>query len=143
MRSTTLLAGLGIPLLLIACNDRPSPITGPDAPELAAASRRAPLDPGHTYRFDFTCGSAAAAANSVGWIITATNIPRLGVTCNSSTELGMAYGTAFAEFAYEITPEDGPPLCSEVGLTTTGSYRCKARRYTATLTVTDEGILPR
>jgi len=142
MRFTTLLASLGIPFLLIACNDRPSPITGPDTPELAAASRRAPLDPGHTYRFDFTCGSAAAAANSVGWIITATNIPRLGVTCNSSTELGMAYGTAFAEFAYEITPEDGTPVCSEAGLTTTGSYRCKARRYTAALTVTDEGVLP-
>jgi hypothetical protein len=143
MRSTALLASLSIPLLLIACNDHPSPITGPDTAELAAASRRAPLDPGHTYRFEFTCGSAASAANSVGWIITATNIPRLGVTCNSSTELGMAYGTPIAEFAYEITPEDGTPVCSESGLTTTGSYRCKTRKYTAALIVTDEGVLPR
>jgi hypothetical protein len=141
MRSTTLLAGLSIPLLLIACNDRPAPITGPDTPELAAAARRAPLDPGHTYRFEFTCGSAASAANSVGWIITDTNIPRLGITCNSSTELGMAYGTAFAEFGYEITPENGAAACSQAGLTTTGSYRCKARKYTATLIVTDEGVL--
>ena len=141
MRSTTLLAALSIPLLLIACNDRPSPITGPETPELAAAARRARLDPGHTYRFDFTCGSGAATANSVGWIITDTNIPRLGITCNSSTEMGMAYGTAFAQFGYEITPEDGAPVCSQAGLTTTGSYRCKARRYSATLTVTDEGVL--
>ena len=143
MRSTALLAGLSVPLLLIACNDRPSPITGPDTPELAAATRRAPLDPGHTYRFEFTCGSAASAANSVGWIITATNIPRLGVTCNSSTELGMAYGTPIAEFGYEITPENGTPACSAAGLTTTGSYRCRARKYTAALIVTDEGVLPR
>jgi len=143
MRSTALLASLSIPLLLIACNDHPSPLTGPDTPELAAASRRAPLDPGHTYRFEFTCGSAASAANSVGWIITATNIPRLGVTCNSSTELGMAYGTPIAEFAYEITPENGTPACSVSGLTTTGSYRCKTRKYTAALIVTDEGVLPR
>lgn len=146
MRSTALLASLSIPLLLIACNDHPSPITGPDtpaAPEFAAASRRESLDPGHTYRFDFTCGSGAAATNSVGWIITETNIPRLGVTCNSSTELGMAYGTAFAEFAYEITPEEGAPVCSQAGLTTTGTYRCKARKYTAALTVTDEGVLSR
>ena len=141
MRSTALLAGLSIPLLLIACNDHPSPITGPDTPDLAAAARRAPLDPGHTYRFEFTCGSAASAANSVGWIITATNIPRLGVTCNSSTELGMAYGTSIAEFSYEITPEDRTPVCSAAGLTATGSYRCKVRKYTAALTVTDEGVL--
>jgi hypothetical protein len=141
MRSTALLTALSIPLLLIACNDRPSPITGPDTPELAAATRRAPLDPGHTYRFEFTCGSAAAAANSVGWILTDTNIPRLGVTCNSSTEMGMVNGTAFAEFGYEIAPENGTPVCSAAGLTTTGSYRCKARKYTAALTVTDEGIL--
>ena len=132
-----------VPLLLIGCNDHPSPITGPDAPELAAASKRAPLDPGHTYRFEFTCGSSASAANSVAWIITATNIPRLGVTCNSSTELGMAYGTSFAEFGYEITPENGTPACSAAGLTTTGSYRCRARKYTAALSVTDEGVLPR
>ena len=63
MRSTTRLAALSIPLLLIACNDRPSPITGPETPELAAAARRARLDPGHTYRFDFTCGSGARLAD--------------------------------------------------------------------------------
>ena len=142
MRPTTLLAGLSLPLLLLACHDRSSPITAPDEPELAAAApRRAPLDPGHTYRFDFTCGSAAAAANSVVWILTDTNIPRLGVTCNSWTEMGMVNGTPFAQFAYEMTPENGTPACSDAGLTTTGSYRCKARKYTATLNVTDEGVV--
>jgi hypothetical protein len=142
MRPTTLLAGLSIPLLLLACNDHSSPLTAPDVPELAAAApRRAPLDPGHTYRFDFTCGSVAAAANSVAWILTDTNIPRIGVTCNSWTELGMAYGTSFAQFGYEITPENGAPACSDAGLTTTGSSRCKARKYSATLTVTDEGVV--
>ena len=141
MRYTTLLAGLGIPLLLLACNDHSSPTTAPDVPELAAAARRAPLDPGHSYRFDFACGSAAGAANSVVWILTDTNIPRIGVTCNSWTELGMAYGTSFAEFGYEFTPENSAPVCSVAGLTTTGTYRCKARKYAATLTVTDEGVV--
>jgi hypothetical protein len=142
MRSTTVLAGLSIPLLLLACNDHSSPITAPDAPALAAAApRRAPLDPGHTYRFDFACGSAASAASSLMWILTETNIPRIGVTCNSFTEMGMENGTPFAQFGYEIAPEDGAAVCSNAGVTTTGTYRCKARKYTATLTVTDEGVV--
>jgi hypothetical protein len=141
MRFPTLLAGLSVPLLLLACNDHPAPMTAPDAPELAAAPRRAPLDPGHTYRFEFTCGNAAASSNSIGWVFTDTNIPRIGITCNSWTELGMAYGTSFAQFGYEIAPENAAPVCSEAGLAVTGTYRCKARKYTASLTVTDEGVV--
>ena len=53
----------------------------------------------------------------------------------------MAYGTSFAEFAYEITPENAAPVCSDAGLTSTGSYRCKARKDTAAITVTDEGVV--
>jgi hypothetical protein len=139
MRSPALLACLAIPLLLIGCADDQSTPTAPGAPSLAAA-RRAPLDAGHTYRFGFTC--SAAAANSLVWIMTATNIPRIGVTCNSSTELGMAYGTAFDRFDYEIALDaPGAAACTDAGITTTGTFRCKARRYTATLTVTDEGVL--
>jgi hypothetical protein len=75
-------------------------------------------------------------------ITTATNIPRINVTCNSSTELGAAYGTAFGEFGWEISL--GSPSakeCGATGVTTTGTFRCKSQKYAATLTVTDEGIL--
>jgi hypothetical protein len=60
-----------------------------------SASRTVPIQASHTYRFDFAC-SAAAAANSLVHITNDGAIGSIYVTCNSGTELGMAYGTAFS-----------------------------------------------
>jgi hypothetical protein len=139
---TALLGCLTIPLLLLACGEHQALPTGPAAsPDLALiAGKPVSLDPSHTYRFGLTCSSAAPGAQVS--VITATNIPRIDFPCNSSTELGAAYGTAFSEFAYELalgTPTD--KVCSATGVTMTGSFKCRSRKYTATLTVIDEGVV--
>lgn len=138
---TALLGSLTIPLLLIACSDDQSPATAPDpTPALAlSASRGVALDPSHSYRFDFACSSAVP--NSLVTIRTATNIPQISVTCNSWTEMGAVNGTYFNEFGYEISlDEPGGKVCSAAGVTTTGTFKCRYHKYTASLTVTDEGV---
>lgn len=32
-------------------------------------------------------------------------------------------------------------VCSQGGVTTTGIFRCRSQKYSATLTVTDEGVV--
>ena len=137
-----LYAGFTLFLGLVGCSDDRAPATAPTwiPPLELTATRTVPLDPGHTYQFAFTCSNAASG--SIVSITTATNIPRINVTCNSSTELGAAYGTAFGEFGWEISlgSPSGKP-CGATGVTTTGTFRCKLQKYAATLTVTDEGIV--
>jgi hypothetical protein len=136
-----LLASLTI-TLLAGCSDDREPATAPTwiPPLELTAARTVSIDPGHTYRFAFACGNAASS--SLVSITTATNIPRINVTCNSSTELGAAYGTAFGEFGYEIAlGQASDKVCSEAAVRTTGTFRCKSQKYAATLTVTDEGVV--
>jgi hypothetical protein len=146
----TLLAALAAPLLLVGCNGDHAPPTAPDLvpfpPNLhpaweASPSRSAALDPSHTYRFGFGC--SAAAGNSLVHITNDGTIGSINVTCNSSTELGMAYGSAFSNFGVEITV-DAPAgkVCSQVGVTRTGTFKCRSGKYAAVLTVTDEGAVP-
>ena len=139
---TALLGCLTIPLLLLACSEDQALPTGPAATADFALSEGKPvaLDPSHTYRLGLTCSGAASGAQVS--VITATNIPRIDFPCNSSTELGAAYGTAFSEFGYELSL--GSPngkVCSAAGVATTGSFKCRSRRYTATLTVIDDGVV--
>ncbi len=62
--------------------------------------------------------------------------------CNSSTELGAAYGTAFNEFGYEVILDSaGGKQCGGTRVKTTETVRCKAQKCAATLTVIDEGIV--
>ncbi len=138
---TALLGCLIIPLLLAACRGDESLATAPTTtPALALSANRAvPLDATHIYQFGLTCSNAAP--NSLVSITTATNIPRINVLCNSSTELGAAYGTPFSEFGYEVTLDSpSPKECRGVGVTTPGTFKCKLQKYTATLTVTDKGV---
>lgn len=151
----TLLAAIAAPLLLAGCTGDqvpstapelvpdPSPVREVDLPLALAVSgtRSAPIEPSHTYRFDFAC--SAAAPNSLVHITNDGAIGSLNVPCNSSTELGMAYGTAFGSYGAEITLDwpDGK-VCSVAGQTRTGTFKCRSRKYVATLTVTDEGELP-
>lgn len=146
--AATLLAAFAAPLLLAACSGDQAPLTGPaTVPDLApamavSASRSAPIDPSHTYRFDFTC-SAAAAANSLVHITNDGVIGSINVTCNSGTELGAAYGTTFGSYGVEITLDSPTPkVCTQASTTRTGTFRCKSQKYSAALTVTDEGVLP-
>ena len=139
----TLLAALAAPLLLAACSgDQASP-TAPDmAPATAlSASRSASLDPSHTYRFGFGC--SAAAPNSMVHITNDGSIGSIYVPCNTSTELGMAYGSTFSNFGFEVTL-DSPAgkVCRQAGVTRTGVFKCRSQKYAAVLTVTDEGALP-
>jgi len=140
----TLLAALAAPLLLVACSgDQASP-TAPDMTPATAlsASRSGALDPSHTYRFGFGC--SAAAPNSMVHITNDGNIGSIYVPCNTSTELGMAYGSTFSNFGFEVTLDSpaGAKVCSQVGVTGTGVFKCRSQKYAAVLTVTDEGALP-
>ena len=133
----TLLAALA-PLLIVACSGDQA--TAPDmAPAMAvSASQSVALDPSHTYLFSFTC--SAAAPNS---LVTVTTVGNTNITCNSWTEIGAANLSPFSAFAYGITLDvPGSKVCSEEVVTTTGTFRCKAQKYSATLKVTDEGVLP-
>jgi hypothetical protein len=139
----TLLAALAAPLLLVACSgDQASP-TAPDMTPATAlsASRSAALDPSHTYRFGFGC--SAAAPNSMVHITNDGSIGSLNLPCGSWTELGMAYGSTFSNFGFEVTL-DSPAgkVCSQAGVTRTGVFKCRSQKYAAVLTVTDEGALP-
>jgi hypothetical protein len=137
---TALLGSLTIPLLLSACGDDQSLATAPTPALALSAGKPVALDPSHTYRFDFACSSAVP--NSLVTITTATNIPRISVTCNSWTEMGAVNGTFFNEFGYEISLDSpGGKECSAAGLMTTGTFKCRFHKYTASLTVTDEGVI--
>ena len=140
----TLLAALAAPLLLVACSgDQASP-TAPDMTPATAlsASRSGALDPSHTYRFGFGC--SAAAPNSMVHITNGGSIGSLNLPCGSWTELGMAYGSTFSNFGFEVTLEllAGAKVCSQAGVTRTGVFKCRSQKYAAVLTVTDEGALP-
>ena len=139
------LAALAASLLLVACSgDQASPTAPTAAPAMAlSASRTVPIQASHTYRFDFAC-SAAAAANSLVHITNDGAIGSIYVTCNSGTELGMAYGTAFSNFGVDITLDSpaGVKVCTQEGLTRTVTFKCRSQKYSASLTVTDEGELP-
>ena len=143
----TLVATVAVLLFLVGCNGdqtSPTPATVPDviaAPSMAySAARSAPLDPSHTYRFAFAC--SAAAGNSMVHITNDGTIGSINVTCNSSTELGAAYGSTFSNYGVDITLSPSGKVCSQTRVTTTGTYRCKSQRYSATLTVSDEGVVP-
>jgi hypothetical protein len=141
--AATLLAALAAPLLLVGCSgDQASP-TAPDmAPATTlSASGSAALDPSHTYRFGFGC--SAAAPNSMVHITNDGSIGSINLPCNTSTELGMAYGSTFSNFGFEVTL-DSPAgkVCSQAGVTRTGVFKCRSQKYAAVLTVTDEGALP-
>jgi hypothetical protein len=136
----TILASLATPFLLVACGaDGSLPSAPTPAPDLAVgASRAAPLDPTHIYRFSLSC--SAAAANSI--VSLTTNGP-INVLCGGGgTELGpgLLWGP-FTQFDYSIGLDspDGK-VCSQAGVTTTGTFRCRSQKYSATLTVTDEGV---
>ncbi len=137
---------LAIPLLLAGCSDHQEPPTGPAtvpdmAPAMAvSASRSAAIDPSHTYRFETTC--SAGAGSSLIHISHDGVIGSIYVTCNSSTELGAAYGTTFSTYGVDITVDPTGNVCSQTGLTRTGTFRCRARKYSAELTVVDEGVIP-
>ena len=135
---------VAIPLLLAACSDRQDsptgPATVPDVIAMAVApARSAAIDPSHTYRFETTC--SAGAGNSLVHISNNGVIGSIYVTCNSSTELGAAYGTTFSTYGVDITLAPSGNVCSQTGLTRTGTFRCKARKFSAALTVVDEGVL--
>jgi hypothetical protein len=112
-----LLAALAAPLLLAGCAADRHPL--PARTACPTTRRSAAIDPSHTYRFGFGC--TGAAANSLVHITTDGVIGSINVTCNSSTELGAAYGSTFGTFGYEITL-DGPAgkVCSLAGVTRTG-----------------------
>ncbi|HET7470152.1 MAG TPA: hypothetical protein VFJ81_10775 [Gemmatimonadales bacterium] len=139
------IALFAIPLLLAACGDHQDfpagPATVPDVvPAMASAAlRSAAIDPSHTYRFETTC--SAGAGNSLIHISNDGVIGSLYVTCNSFTELGAAYGTTFSTYGVDITLDPGGTVCSQPGLTRTGTVRCKSRKLSAALTVVDEGVL--
>jgi hypothetical protein len=134
------------PLLFAACSDHQDAPTGPAtvpdmAPAMAlSATRSAAIDPSHTYRFETTC--SAGAGNSLVHISNDGVIGSIYVTCNSSTELGAAYGTTFSTYGVDITLDPAGTTCNWAGLTRTGTFRCKARKNSAALTVVDEGVLP-
>ena len=143
----TLVAAIAALLFLVGCNGdqtSPTPATVPDviaAPSMGySAARSTPLDPSHTYRFAFAC--SGAAGNSLVHITNDGTIGSINVTCNSSTELGAAYGSTFSNYGVDITLAPSGKICSQTGVTTTGTYRCKSQKYSATLTVSDEGVVP-
>ena len=137
---------LAAPLLLAACSDHQDdptgPVTVPDviAQPAVAALRSTAIDPSHTYRFETTC--SADAGNSLVHISNDGVIGSIYVTCNSFTELGAAYGTTFSTYGVDIMMDPGGTVCSQGGLTRTGTFRCKSRKLSAGLTVVDEGVLP-
>jgi hypothetical protein len=142
---TLVTALLTAPLLLVACGDHQNIPTGPATvpdmvPSLAAAAQRATtIDPSHTYRFETTCSNGAG--NSLLHISNDGVIGSLYVGCNSSTELGGAYGTTFSTYGVDITLDPSGTVCSQTGLVKTGTYRCKARKSSASVTVVDEGVV--
>ena len=146
MRALVTALLVATPLLLAGCGDQQEAPTGPAtvpdmvSPTAVAALRSTAIDPSHTYRFETTC--SAGAGNSLVHISNDGAIGSIYVTCNSSTELGMAYGTTFSTYGVDITLDPGGTVCSQGGLTRTGTFRCKSRKYTAALTVVDEGVVP-
>jgi len=103
------------------------------------SQRSANIDPSHTYRFETTCSNGAG--NSLIHISNDGVIGSLYVGCNSSTELGAAYGTTFSTYGVDSTLDPSGTVCSQSGLVRTGTYRCKARKSSASLKVVDEGVI--
>jgi hypothetical protein len=139
----TFLVVLATPLLLVGCSGDPTSPTAPDMTPATAlsASGSGALDPSHTYRFGFGC--SAAAPNSMVHITNDGSIGSINLPCGAWTELGMAYGSTFSNFGFEVTLD--PPagkVCSQAGVTRTGVFKCRSQKYAAVLTVTDEGVVP-
>src|SRR5690242_1731796 len=136
---------LAAPLLLAACGDNQDVPTGPAtvpdviAEPAMAAARSAAIDPSHTYRFETTC--SAGAGNSLVHVSNDGVIGSIYVTCNLFTELGAAYGTTFSTYGVDITLDPGGTVCSQGGQTRVGTFRCKSRKQSASLTVVDEGVI--
>jgi hypothetical protein len=136
----TLLGYVAVPLFLAACSGDQSPATAPTAPDVAlSAAKPVALDPTHVYQFDVTCTNAAPSSMVI--INTATTYPTTWVPCNGSFQLGPGISTPLTWYDYEIDLDSPNHLvCSRAGVTTTGTFKCKSQKYTATLTVTDKGV---
>jgi hypothetical protein len=103
-------------------------------------SRAIPLDPSHTYRFETAC--SAVAANS---LVSITTVGKINIPCNTWTEIGAANLSPFDSFEYAIAlaaPADSAKICTQSGLTKTGTFKCRSQKYWMSFKVIDEGVIP-
>jgi len=126
-------------LLLLACD---SPQQEPTAPDNTPAFGKAailPLDGTHKYRFSLSCNSASPASHASGEAAEAFSLD-----CGDFVERGAGTGSGgFGLFSYTIVLSDATPAvisCSQTRVSTTGAFSCKYKKWSATLTVTDEGV---
>jgi hypothetical protein len=127
------------PFLLLACD---SPEQGPTAPDNTPAftkSANLPLDATHKYRLSLSCNSASPGSHASGEAAEAFSLD-----CDDFVERGAGTGSGgFGLFSYTIALNDATPAviaCSQTRVSTTGAFSCKYKKWSATLTVTDEGV---
>jgi hypothetical protein len=126
-------------LFLLACGNPAENPTEPDDTPAFAKIAILPLDATHKYRLSLSCNSASPASHASGQAAEAFSLD-----CDDSVERGAGTGSGgFGLFSYTIALNDATPAvlsCSQTLVNTTGSFSCKYKKWSATLTVTDEGV---
>jgi hypothetical protein len=125
-------------LLLFACEGPQGPTAPNTAPSFAKIAVL-PLDGTHKYRLSLSCNSASPGSHASGQAAEAFSLD-----CGAFVEQGAGTGSGgFGLFSYTIALNDATPAviaCSQTRVSTTGAFSCKYKKWSATLTVTDEGV---
>jgi len=117
--------------LLAGCSSDPAATTAPTTPSFSQTS---PIDPTHLYSLDLSCSQAASFSDMMIVVFGEVIGP---FHCGASTVFG-----GIGNFAALVSVRD-QPLFSITQCTfssnTTGDFKCKTKKWSATLTVTDLG----
>ena len=96
-------------------------------------SQKTPLVPGHLYEFGLSCSNEAGLSQ--------VNLVVFGGLSTATLRCGQAVQTTAASFQYFLFVRSDPPViravCAEGFVNTTGDFKCRSKKWAATLTVTD------
>ena len=119
--------------LLAGCSGDPAATTAPTTPSFSQTSQ---IDPTHRYRFSLSCSNAASLSGVLITLLTGS-VGSATLFCGQSVQMQL-----FFDFSYRILVREDPSVavkeCIDV-THTTGDFRCKSKKWSATLTVTDLG----
>jgi hypothetical protein len=117
--------------LLAGCTGDPAATTAPTTPSFSQTST---ISPTHRYRLSLSCSNAAGESlMEVNWGSGSASGPcDFWVAPAGFTSFN--YTISLREIAFaDIT------VCAAAGVNTTGTFKCKIKKWSATLTVTDLG----
>ena len=138
---------IGSLLILLGCSSDQSALTAPET-TLGFARAGTPITSTNGYSFALTCHNTSGNS-SADLTTNGTSANSFSLICGGTESRGAGTshpGSQFTSFTYIIHLRNSNAqevaLCSQTDITTTGSFKCSTKKWSAALTVTDLGPPP-